>query len=231
MNNKQRAFTLIEVLAVITIIGILSAIVTPAVGGALAKARKMRTASNLRQIAISYGAHVNGGGSTKNLNGAATVADWAAALAADGGGDDASIYIVSEDYLVTSSSRPTPKRVLARGNATASEEFRSFPLAIAVITGLSPDDDPTTTPLAYSRGLDENSGYWRAQNGDGGGVYGQTGGFVVFLDGHVNWYGSIAEDGGALVDFETGAKTASVRSAVRSGARAIDWKGTVWSKN
>ncbi|MDR2668273.1 MAG: type II secretion system GspH family protein [Puniceicoccales bacterium] len=232
MNAKYRAFTLIEVLAVIAIIGLLSTLLTPAVGSAMARARKMRVTNNLRQISISYAAYVNGGGSLKKLNEAQTLSQWAAVLAANGGAGDASLYIIPEDYLVINSTAQIPRQILAPGtSAAASTEFQNFPLGIVVIAGLSPDDDPSATPLAYSRGLDQISGHWKAQNGDDGGVYGQSGGFVLFLDGHVIWYNSLAENGGELTNFETGGKTSSIRDAVRSGAKAIGWKGAVWTNS
>ena len=230
ISPKQRAFTLIEVLAVIAIIGLLSTLLTPAVGSAMAKARKMRVSNNLRQIAMGYGAYVNGGGSLRKLNEAATVADWAAVLAADGGIADASIYVIPEDYLVAGSSRPIPRQVLASGSTAPNAAFRDFPLGFVIITGLSPDDDPATTPLAYSRGLDRKTGQWRQQSGDDGGIYGQSGGFVVFLDGHVSWFRSLSEDGGELTDFSSGSATGDIGNAVRPGARAINWRGTVWEK-
>jgi type II secretory pathway pseudopilin PulG len=221
---------LIEVLAVIAIIGLLSTLLTPAVGSALAKARKMRAANNLRQIAIAYGAYVNGGGSLKKLNEAPTLAHWAAVLVADGGAGDASLYVIPEDYLVVNSLRPLPRQVLAPGTAAPDDAFQNFPLSFVVIVGISPDDDPAATPLAYSRGLDQQTGKWRPQSGDDGGVYGQSGGFVAFLDGHVSWYSSLDENGGALVNFENGRGTASICDGVRSGTKAIDWTGTVWTK-
>lgn len=49
----QRAFSLIELLVVISIIGILSALVIPSVNGALKKSRDSKSASNLRQIGVA----------------------------------------------------------------------------------------------------------------------------------------------------------------------------------
>jgi prepilin-type N-terminal cleavage/methylation domain-containing protein len=52
--RSRVAFTLIEVLAVIAIIGILAAILLPSIGGAVTKAKRMKDANNLRQIAMAY---------------------------------------------------------------------------------------------------------------------------------------------------------------------------------
>lgn len=51
-RSTKRAFTLIELLTVIAIIGILSAIIIPTVGGVRQKARDVQCRSNLRQVAM-----------------------------------------------------------------------------------------------------------------------------------------------------------------------------------
>jgi len=49
----NRGFTLIELLVVITVIGIISALLVPAVNGSLQKSKDAKSVSNLRQIGVA----------------------------------------------------------------------------------------------------------------------------------------------------------------------------------
>jgi type II secretory pathway pseudopilin PulG len=218
----------VEVLAVIAIIGILAALLTPAVSGMLAKARRTRVLNNMRQIALAYGSYVSDGRSMQELHRSSNANSWAATLARRTAVNDAAIYIIPEDYLTSGTAGPVPQLIVPPNGAqtTPTEAFKIFPLGMTIITGISAHANPSTTPLAYTRGLDPETGAWKPATGPDGGVDGPEGGCVVFLDGHAIHAPSLD---GVLIRYEDGAPTADIRQAVNPGSRAINWQGTVWS--
>ena len=69
-KSPRSGFTLIELLTVIAIIGILAAILIPAVGKVREVANKTKSSSNIRSIAVSYATYSTSGGRVRTLNAA-----------------------------------------------------------------------------------------------------------------------------------------------------------------
>lgn len=227
MHLKQRnGFTLIEVLAVLSILGLLASLLVPSVNGAIARAKKTRFVHNLQQIGLIYSATLPTDGI--DLSQAETVAEWAFLVRSHGGENRPDLYLVPEDYLIHSQRLSVPKFIASRAGDgwQINGAFATFPLGVTIIVGVGPDC-PSTTPIAYSRGLDPETGRWKPSTGDDGGIYGADEGFILFLDGHVETCRTLVD--GPLLDFETGSPTADIRRAAPPGARAINWRGTVWS--
>ncbi|MBL6837443.1 MAG: prepilin-type N-terminal cleavage/methylation domain-containing protein, partial [Puniceicoccaceae bacterium] len=74
-STPRSGFTLIELLTVIAIIGILAAILIPAVGKVREVANKSKSSSNLRSIAVSYATYSTSGGRVRTLTEARMTAD------------------------------------------------------------------------------------------------------------------------------------------------------------
>lgn len=57
MSGRKRAFTLLELLVAIAIVGVLAAMLLTALGGARESARRIQCASNLRQLGVAFHAY------------------------------------------------------------------------------------------------------------------------------------------------------------------------------
>jgi type II secretory pathway pseudopilin PulG len=218
-----------ELLTVISIIGILAAILTPMIGSAVNSAKKSKARRGLQQIAMAY-VSFSTKGFASELNTCKKANEWAAALAKHEEMNVASMFILSDDYLVEAEHKLVPKTVVLMKNGTwvINQDFEKFPLSIVVIAGVASRSPSSTTPIAYTRGLDNDSGKWRASNGSNGGVYGEEGGFIVFLDGHVEFYANLTDEKNMLMNYYTGEKTSKISEAVNYGARALSWTGIDW---
>ncbi|MDR1401405.1 MAG: type II secretion system GspH family protein [Puniceicoccales bacterium] len=228
-SGKKNAFTLIEMLTVISIIGILAAILMPVISNAIGEAKKLKVSKGLQQIAMAY-ASLSLKGFTRELNSCENAAQWAGIFSKYGELNAASMFIAGDDYLVETERNPLPKSIgfVKNGTWQMNADFKNFPLSVTVISGISSQARAETTPIAYTRGLDNNTGKWRGANGNGGGIYGETGGFIVFLDGHVEFYSNISDERNMLINYYTGEKTSKISEAVNSGARALSWTGVEW---
>lgn len=226
LTSAEKGFTLIELLAAIAIIAILSTLLIPAVGNALAKARKTVAIKNLRSIATAHFAYTQDGGESQVIK-AQSAHDWARILAQYAGLNDPSIYILKSDPLVEAIELPPPRKIASpKEQPNASWEidkiFARYPLSFAFANKLSSQAPASTTPLAWTRGLKEN-GYWENAKADYPSPYGNTGGYIVFLDGHVKWYTDLNKDDGALLHYVTREPTANIKEALSPGAEIMEF--------
>lgn len=215
------AFTLIELLTVIAIIGILAAIVIPTVGSVREKAQRAVDANNLREIAkatMIYAADNNDRlpdpDATIALNASSRVFLWPGILARTGALTDPAIYFSKVDPAF---SGEAPTAILSPGNRnTLDASFTDGrELSFEFVGGLKMSD-PATTPVAFTRGL-RTDGTWDVQNG----VYGDTGGHVVYLGGNVEFYPATAT--GKFISAITGQRTDNLLEALPNRSNVKVW--------
>lgn len=150
MPKKYHGFTLMELLTVISIIGILATILMPVAGNAIDRARKLQMSKNLQQIAMAY-VDFSLNHSIKELNSCNTVNEWAGVLSKYDVLNLASLFISNEDYLSQQSKLLLPKVIGLRNGWEwrLNQDFEKYPLSVVVISGLSPHAPTATTPLAW----------------------------------------------------------------------------------
>jgi len=224
VRRRMRAFTLVELLTVLAIVAVLTAALIPAVGRVLHNARRSQAGSNLRQIALAYSAYINESGQPRTLT-ETTVYGWALALAEEGGINEATLYYSGDDPLVAASALKRPIVVAfndGSGNWSINPDFEGFPLSISLVSGLAPDANPSTTPIAWTRGL-QTDGTWAGSAAVVPSAWNGEGGHVAFLDGHVEWFRNLqGDDGnGVLVNYITKRPTANILEALNSTATVL----------
>ncbi len=233
LNRRSSAgFSLIELLTVITIIGILAAIIIPSMGGARDSAQRAVDGSNLSQIgkaAMLYStanrdALPNPAQSSRPVGGTNQAYwQWFGQLARYGGLNDPTLLVSKLDSAVDPAALPlTVLDPDVTSPPTLNTELTALgTLSWNVVAGLRAGDPPTT-PVAFTRGL-RTDGTWAdqgsAEDDPNRGVYGGTGGYVVFLGGNVEFYASLDN---ALIS-NTGKPTSNLRQAVpnRSDVRIL----------
>lgn len=122
-NTKNKGFTLLELLTVIAVIAVLTAILFPMVSRAMASAQRAKASSNLRQICLAYVSYGHEGGTLRSIR-AETPNQWAAQLARYTGLNEASLYFVDGDPALEGINQPSS--ILASPNDTASFEETGF---------------------------------------------------------------------------------------------------------
>jgi len=223
-RRLRGAFTLIELLTVIAIIGILAALIFPTVGKVRETAQRTVDANNLREIvkaAQIYAADNNDrlpdpqalqAQNPAPLTGGQGPFLWAGILAQRGILTDPTFYFAKNDpafngSFPTAIVSPTNRAVLDPSFTT--DRVLSFELVGGLRVG-----DGATVPVAFTRGL-LATGAWDAANG----TYRDVGGHIAFLGGNVQFYPNLTEAAHQLT-LNSGRKGSSVLQALPFNANA-----------
>ncbi|MGB0743918.1 MAG: type II secretion system protein [Opitutales bacterium] len=225
-KSPRSGFTLIELLTVIAIIGILAAILIPAVGAVRIKAAQASSSSNLKQVALAYNNFsisgsrtriITEGGWEEGKTQASSPAEWAQVLAEFGGLNDGALYFITSDVNVAALAE-IPQIILTNVNndqavaPTSNWSDATDSISYEMGADLSPNSQATVTPLIWTRGL-STSGTWESDSPWEG-----QGGHIAFLDGHVTFYDDVVDQ---LVDQDTGEQTSNIEVAIGENATVL----------
>jgi prepilin-type N-terminal cleavage/methylation domain-containing protein/prepilin-type processing-associated H-X9-DG protein len=267
-QKHRHGFSLVEMVVILTVLGILISIAFNGIGSLSETARKAKAISSLKAIAEAYRQYMVDTGHPirwKELDEVAAGPDGydatliAAVLAKGGYLNAVDAWAWDFDYKIKAymaDEKSLPAKICdiqkdGSGKVTSAKvnlAFRGkngFPISVCAVVA-----DKTCTndnlfnnagkiPIAYSRGLREGStapGTWADSkiNFDLGGIFGNKGGLIAFLDGHVEWFANLGTgDRCALEKYGTTATTNKIYEALPKGGNntidvqswSLSWRG------